>query len=95
MTEESVRKYINGILWCNGKWAVADGKLLKSINAKLFHPIDKDGEIRITTDIFEPHEIKAIFRYRGLRLELLNAMRKGDSISIARLTYWAPLLEKA
>lgn len=85
MTEESVRKYINGIYGAM-KWAVADGKLLKSPCENFFPSDDKDERDQDHTDIFEPHEIKAIFRYRGLRLELLNAMRKGDSINIARLT---------
>jgi hypothetical protein len=84
MTEESVRKYINGIYGAM-KWAVADGKLLKSPCENFFHPMIKMSEIRITLTYLNRMKLKRFFRYRGLRLELLNAMRKGDSINIARL----------
>ncbi|HDS0838353.1 TPA: integrase, partial [Escherichia coli] len=60
MTEESVRKYINGIYGAM-KWAVADGKLLKSPCENFFPSDDKDERDQDHTDIFEPHEIKAIF----------------------------------
>lgn len=85
MTEESVRKYINGIYGAM-KWAVADGKLLKSPCENFFQPMIKMSEIRITLTYLNRMKLKRFFRYRGLRLELLNAMRKGDSINIARLT---------
>ncbi len=68
------------------EWAVDDGKFLKSPCDNFFPPDDKGEREQDHTDIFEPHEIKAIFRNRGLSLELLNVMRKGDSINIARFT---------
>ncbi|MCV5662995.1 integrase, partial [Escherichia coli] len=52
MTEESVRKYINGIYGAM-KWAVADGKLLKSPCENFFPSDDKDERDQDHTDIFE------------------------------------------
>ena len=86
MTEESVRKYINGIYGAM-KWAVADGKLLKSPCENFFPRDDKDERDQDHTDVFEPHEIEAIFHFRGSWLEPVNVTCKGDFINIARFTF--------
>lgn len=63
MTEESVRKYINGIYGAM-KWAVADGKLLKSpCENFFFHPMIKMSEIRITLTYLNRMKLKRFFRY--------------------------------
>lgn len=85
MTEESVKKYING-LYGAMEWAVDDGKFLKSPCDNFFLPMTKVSESRITLTYLNRMKLRQFFRNRGLSLELLNVMRKGDSINIARFT---------
>ncbi|EKN5106714.1 TPA: site-specific integrase [Yersinia enterocolitica] len=91
MTEESVRKYING-LYGAMKWAVDDGKLLKSPCENFFPRDDKDERDQDHTDVFESHVIQAVFSLpwfvagTGER----NAQRRFHQY--CPFHYWAPLL---
>ncbi len=91
MTEESVRKYINGIYGAM-KWAVADGKLLKSPCENFFPADDKDERDQDHTDIFEPHEIKAIFSLPWFEAGTVERNAQGRFHQYCPFNYWAPLL---
>lgn len=91
MTEESVRKYINGIYGAM-KWAVADGKLLKSPCENFFPSDDKDERDQDHTDIFEPHEIKAIFSLPWFEAGTVERNAQGRFHQYCPFNYWAPLL---
>jgi integrase len=52
---------------------------------KLFPPMIKMSEIRITLMYLNRMKLKRFFRYRGLFLELVNEINKGDFINIALL----------
>lgn len=91
MTEESVRKYING-LYGAMKWAVADGKLLKSPCENFFPPDDKNERDQDHTDVFEPHEIKAIFSLPWFLAGTGERNVQGRFHQYCPFHYWTPLL---
>ena len=91
MTEESVRKYINGIYGAM-KWAVADGKLLKSPCENFSRAMIKTSETVIILTCLNRMKLRRFFHFRGSWLEPVNVTCKGDFINIARFTlghlYW-------
>lgn len=91
MTEESVRKYING-LYGAMKWAVDDGKLLKSPCENFFPSDDKDERDQDHTDVFEQHEIKAIFSLPWFAAGTVERNAQGRFHQYCPFHYWAPLL---
>ncbi|EPO1789856.1 tyrosine-type recombinase/integrase [Cronobacter turicensis] len=91
MTEESVRKYING-LYGAMKWAVADGKLLKSPCENFFPRDDKDERDQDHTDVFEPNEVKAIFSLPWFLAGTGERNAQGRFHQYCPFHYWAPLL---
>ncbi|EGO9718444.1 integrase, partial [Escherichia coli] len=91
MTEESVRKYING-LYGAMKWAVADGKLLKSPCENFFPRDDKNERDQDHTDVFEPHEIKAIFSLPWFLAGTGERNVQGRFHQYCPFHYWTPLL---
>ncbi|HDW2397691.1 TPA: site-specific integrase [Enterobacter cloacae] len=91
MTEESVKKYING-LYGAMEWAVDDGKFLKSPCDNFFPPDDKGEREQDHTDIFEPHEIKAIFSQPWFVAGTVERNAQGRFHQYCPFHYWAPLL---
>ncbi|HFV9237517.1 TPA: tyrosine-type recombinase/integrase [Enterobacter mori] len=91
MTEESVRKYING-LYGAMKWAVADGKLLKSPCENFFPRDDKNERDQDHTDVFEPHEIKAIFSLPWFLAGTGERNVQGRFHQYCPFHYWTPLM---
>ena len=91
MTEESVRKYING-LYGAMKWAVDDGKLLKSPCENFFPRDDKDERDQDHTDVFEPSEVKAIFSLPWFMGGTGERNAQGRFHQYCPFHYWAPLL---
>ncbi|HGH4664471.1 TPA: DUF6538 domain-containing protein [Enterobacter kobei] len=91
MTEESVRKYING-LYGAMKWAVDDGKLLKSPCENFFPSDDKDKRDQDHTDVFEPHEIQMIFSLPWFVAGTVERNAQGRFHQYCPFNYWAPLL---
>lgn len=91
MTEESVRKYINGIYGAM-KWAVSDGKLLKSPCENFFPRVDKDERDQDHTGVFEPIDIKAIFSLPWFVDGTVERNAQGRFHQYRPFHYWAPLL---
>ncbi|EPT8921564.1 tyrosine-type recombinase/integrase [Cronobacter dublinensis] len=91
MTGESVRKYING-LYGSMKWAVAEGILLKSPCVDFFPPEDKTEREQDKVDVFEPHELQAIFSLPQFVSGTGERNKHGRFHQYQPYYYWMPLL---
>lgn len=91
MTGESVRKYING-LYGSMKWAVAEGILLKSPCVDFFPPEDKTERDQDKVDVFEPHELQAIFSLPQFVSGTGERNKLGRFHQYQPYYYWMPLL---
>ncbi|MBA7856582.1 site-specific integrase [Enterobacter sp. RHBSTW-00901] len=91
MTGESVRKYING-LYGSMKWAVAEGILLKSPCVDFFPPEDKTEREQDKVDVFEPHELQAIFSLPQYVSGTGERNKHGRFHQYQPYYYWMPLL---
>lgn len=91
MTAESVRKYING-LYGAMKWAVAEGKLLKSPCVDFFPPEDKTEREQDKVDVFEPDELQGIFSFPWFTTGTGERNKHGRFHLYQPYYYWMPLL---
>lgn len=91
MSDEAVRKYLNGVFGAI-KWAVGDGKLLKSPCDSFFPRHDKEQREQDHTDIFEGHEIWAIFSLPWFFAGTSERNAQGRFHHYRPFHYWAPLL---
>lgn len=91
MTAESVRKYING-LYGAMKWAVAEGKLLKSPCVDFFPPEDKTEREQDKVDVFEPDELHGIFSLPWFTTGTGERNKHGRFHLYQPYYYWMPLL---
>ncbi len=91
MSDDAVRKYING-LYGAMKWAVDDGKFLKSPCDNFFPRDDKEDRDQDHTQVFEPADLLAIFSFQWFKNGTVERNKQGRFHHYRPFHYWMPLL---
>lgn len=91
MTDESVRKYLNGVFGPI-RWAVGDGIFVRSPCDNFLPNKVKEKMDQEFTDVFHPHELHAMFSLPWFASGTGERNKHGRFHQYRPFHYWAPLL---